>query len=75
MSRYLCHLRRRNGQTRTELNTHDGEPPRVGTVVNVLLLQPGVTDETVPARIASLSVDPDNGDGDPIIHVHMDEIG
>jgi hypothetical protein len=44
-------------------------------VVNVLLLQPGVADETVAARIGSLSVDPDNGDGDPIIHVHMDEIG
>jgi hypothetical protein len=74
MSRYLCHLRRRNGLTQTELDAHDGEPPRVGTVVNVALLQPGAN-ETVPARIASLSLDPDNGDGDPIIHVYMDEIG
>jgi hypothetical protein len=43
-------------------------------VVNVALLQPGAN-ETVPARIASLSLDPDNGDGDPIIHVYMNEIG
>jgi hypothetical protein len=42
-------------------------------VVNVALLQPGAN-ETVPARIASLSLDPDNG-GDPIIHVYMNEIG
>jgi len=75
VSRYRCHLRRRNGPTQTELDIHDGEPPRVGTVVNVALLRPGVAKETVPARIASLSVDPGNADGDPIIHVYMDEIG
>jgi hypothetical protein len=59
--------------TQTELDTHDGEPSRVGTVVNVALLRPGVDKETVLARIASVSVDPD-ADGDSIIHVYMDEI-
>jgi hypothetical protein len=69
MSRYRCHLRRRNGQTQTELDIHDGEPPRVGTVVNVI-----VADETVPVRIGSLSVDPSEAEDDPIIHVYMDEV-
>jgi hypothetical protein len=44
-------------------------------VVNVALRRPGAANETVPARIASLSVDPDNSNGNPIIHVYMDEIG
>ena len=72
MSRYLCHLRRRDGRTQTELNTHDGEPPRVGTLLNVLL-QAGDGNETVAVRIGSLSVE-DNADGIAIIHVYMDEI-
>lgn len=46
MSRYLYHLRRRNGRTQTELDIHDGDPLGVGTVVDVV-----VADETVPARI------------------------
>jgi hypothetical protein len=33
-----------------------------------------VADETVPARIGSLCVDPSDADGNPIIHVYMDEI-
>ena len=69
MSRYLCHLRRRNGRTHTELDIHDGGPPGVGTVIDVV-----VADETVPARIGSLRVDPSDADGDPIIHVYMDEV-
>ena len=69
LSRYLCHLRRRNGRTHTELDVHDGEPPGVGTVIDVV-----VADETVPARIGSLRVDPSDADGNPIIHVYMDEI-
>jgi hypothetical protein len=74
VSRYRCHLRRRNGLTQTEIDTHHGAPPRVGAVVNVALLRPGVAKETIPARVKSLSVDPDNADGDPITHVYMDEI-
>jgi hypothetical protein len=50
------------------------EPPRVGAVVNVALLRPGVARETVSARIASLSTELDNADGEPTIHVFMDEI-
>ena len=76
MSRYLCHLRRINGRTQTELEPHDGEPPRVGTVVVVnVALQPDLPNETLPARIASLSLDPDDADGNPVVHVYMDEIG
>jgi hypothetical protein len=74
MSRYLCHLRRRDGRTQTELDTHDGKPPGVGSVVTVALRRPDATNETVPARIASLKADPAKADGDPIIHVYMDEI-
>jgi len=67
--RYLCHLRRRNRRTLTELDAHDGEPPGVGIVIDVV-----VADETVPARIDSLRIDPSDADGNPIIHVYMDEI-
>jgi hypothetical protein len=70
MSRYICHLRRRNGRTQTELDMHEGGPPCVGSMVNVV-----VADETVPGRIGSFSVDPSKAaDGDPIIHVYVDEI-
>jgi hypothetical protein len=43
-------------------------------VVNVAL-QPDLPNETLPARIASLSLDPDDFDGNPVVHVYMDEIG
>jgi hypothetical protein len=69
MSRYLYHLRRRNGRTQTELDIHDGDPPGVGTVVGVV-----VADETVPARIGRRTLAPTLDGADPIIHVYVDEI-
>jgi hypothetical protein len=69
MSRYRCHVRGRNGPTQTELDIHDGEPPRVGTVINVV-----VAGKTVPVRICALSIDPSKVEDDPIIHVYMEEI-
>jgi hypothetical protein len=69
VSRYLCHLRRRNGLRRTELDIHDGDPPVVGSVINVV-----VGDETVPARIGSFGPSPTMDGSDPIIHVYLDEI-
>ena len=69
MSRYRRHLHRRNDRTQTEVDTHDAEPPRVGAVVKVALLKPGVAKEIVEGRIASLSVEPDNADGNLVIRV------
>jgi hypothetical protein len=69
MSRYLYHLRRRNGRTQTELDIHDGEPPGVGTVVDVV-----VADESVPARIGYRTLAPTLDGSEPIIHVYVDEI-
>jgi hypothetical protein len=69
MSRYLCHLHRRNGRTQTELDLHDGDPPSVGTVFDVV-----VADKIVAGRIGSFGVDPNRSGHDPIIHVYMNEI-
>jgi hypothetical protein len=69
MSRYLYHLRRRNGRTQMELDIHDGEPPGIGTVVNVI-----VADETVPARIGHRTLAPTLDGCAPIFHVYVDEI-
>jgi hypothetical protein len=69
LSRYLYHLRRRNGHTQTELDIHDGEPPGLGTVVDVV-----VADEVVPARVSYRKVEPTKDDAEPIIHVYVDEI-
>jgi hypothetical protein len=69
MSRYLYHIRRSNGRTQTELDIHDGEPPGVGTVVDVV-----VADETVPARIGYRTLAPTLDGSDSIVHVYVDEI-
>jgi hypothetical protein len=69
MSRYLYHLRRRNGRMQTELDIHDGDPPNVGTVVDVV-----VADETIQARIGHRTLAATLDGSDPIIHVYVDEI-
>jgi hypothetical protein len=69
MSRYLYHVRRNNGQTTTELDIHDGDPPGVGTLVKVV-----VADEAVRARGGDHKVGPTMDGTDPILHVYVDEI-
>jgi hypothetical protein len=69
MCRYLYHIRRRDGRTQTELDIHNGEPPGVGTVVDVV-----VADQTVPARIGHRALAPTVDGCEPIIHIYVDEI-
>jgi hypothetical protein len=66
---YVFNVRRKNGKMETEPKIHEGNPPAVGTVINII-----IDDETVPARISAPHV-PRGRDGeDAVIDVYADEI-
>jgi hypothetical protein len=68
--RYACHIRRKVGEYDTGTEFYQGEMPRAGEIIEVVvggeMMKVRVGVVTVP-RCMSLR-------GDPVIHIYVDEI-
>ena len=67
--RYAFHVRRKSGDWQTGLQIHQGEPPKVGTTVQVALGH-----VTVMVRVAAVTVPASKDGGDSALEVHADEL-
>jgi len=66
MPRYVCHVRRKDGECATGLDIYQGDMPRAGEVV--------VRGETMKGRVGVVTVPRRKPRGDPVIHIYVEEV-
>lgn len=66
---YVCHVRRKDGAYDTGLDIYQGDMPRAGEIIAVV-----VRGETMKGRVGVVTVPRRKPRGDPVIHIYVEEV-
>ena len=69
MHNYVCHVRRKNGEYETGVDIYQGEMPKVGEIVTLVVYR-----ETIKGRVGVVTVPQRKPRGDPVVHIYVEEV-
>jgi len=69
MAHCVCHLRLKGGEYGPGADFYRGDLPRAGELIQIV-----VCGETLKGRVGVVTVPQRKPHGDPIVHIHVDEV-